>query len=72
VRIVKNLGQINDVPAFTRSERMRFYNIYRAAGGGELSNEGLRAVAAYTRRRIQKRVKKMSRGRRGSQKASEG
>ncbi len=61
VRIVKNLGQLNDVPTFTRAERMRFYHLYRADGGGSLSHEELRAVAAYTGRRIQKRMRKEAR-----------
>jgi hypothetical protein len=70
VRIIKNLGQLNDVPAFTLAERMRFYHLYRADGGGSLSHEGLRAVAAYTRRRIQKRGKKEARKARALRKAS--
>lgn len=57
-RIIKNLGQLNDVPGFTDAERATFCEIYQSSGGAELSDDDLRQVSEYTRCRVEARARK--------------
>jgi tRNA A-37 threonylcarbamoyl transferase component Bud32 len=57
-RVIKNLGQLNDVPGFSDDERAAFLEIYRTSGGADLSEDELRQVSGYTRRRVEARAKK--------------
>lgn len=58
-RIIKNLGQLNDISGFTASERMRFYDIYGAVSGVVLTKKDLRKISEYTRQRVRKRRQKV-------------
>lgn len=57
-RIIKNLGQLNDVPGFTDAERAIFREIYQSSGGADLSDGELREISEYTRRRVEARARK--------------
>jgi tRNA A-37 threonylcarbamoyl transferase component Bud32 len=54
-RIIKNLGQLNDVGGFTNGDRMRFYRFYVRSCGAELSKKEMRAVVAFTMKRAARR-----------------